>query len=307
MSIESFLQYMQYEKNYSSHTVAAYSRDLTQFVFFIKAHYEDTASDWEHVQTYMIRDWVVSLMEEKNNPKTVNRKLSAVKSLYNFLIKNGMAKTNPVKHVAGPKISKQLPVFVKEKEMNLLLDDVFEIKDFESSRDKLIIEFFYLTGIRRAELIELKPEDIDSYLMQLKVTGKRNKQRIIPFGQELLSHIKEYEKYKKEEVTSPDNYFFVRTNGEKMYPKLVYLIVQKCLTTVSSLHKRSPHVLRHTFATVMLNHQAGLNHVKEILGHSSLAATEIYTHVTFEELKKVYHEAHPREETASQKKEVLWK
>lgn len=294
MSIESFLQYMQYEKNYSSHTIAAYSRDLTQFVFFIEANYH--VSDWKAIESFMIRDWVVSLMDEKNNPKTVNRKLSAVKSLYNFLIKNGLAKTSPVKNIAGPKVTKQLPTFVKEKEMNQLLDDVFEVNDFESSRDRLIIEFFYLTGMRRAELIELKPEDIDSYSLQLKVTGKRNKQRIIPFGQELLSHIQEYERFKNEEVALPDNYFFVRSNGEKMYPKLVYLIVNKYLTTVSSLQKRSPHVLRHTFATVMLNNHAGLNDVKEILGHSSLAATQIYTHITFEELKKVYHEAHPREE-----------
>ncbi|MCD7971352.1 MAG: tyrosine-type recombinase/integrase [Candidatus Azobacteroides sp.] len=293
MSIESFLQYMQYEKNYSSHTVTAYEKDLAQFVFFLQNTYQ--ISDWNEVQSDIIRSWIVSLLKEKNTPRTVNRKLSAVKSFFNFLMKEGEVKTNPARSVSGPKVNKKLPVFVKEKEMDMLLDHVFVVKDFETCRDRLIVEFFYLTGIRRAELIDLKSVDVDLSASQIKVTGKRNKQRIIPFGDELKDHIREYLEFKEREVSVSDDFFFVRKSGEKMYPKQVYLIVKEYLTTVSSLEKRSPHVLRHTFATVMLNHQAGLNHVKEILGHSSLAATEIYTHITFEELKKVYHEAHPRE------------
>ena len=297
MSIESFLQYMQYEKNYSPHTVFSYTKDLTQFVSFIKDNYPDNDKlTWNAIQTDMIRDWFVFLLREKNTPRTVNRKLSAIKSLYNFLLKEGQVKTNPAKGITGPKVSKKLPSFIREKEMDTLLDNVFFVNDFETCRDKLIVEFFYFTGIRRAELIELKPTDVDLSANHIKVTGKRNKQRIVPFGNELREHILEYEKFKKENVCLSDNYFFVRKNGQKMYPKLVYLIVKKYLSVVSSLSKRSPHILRHTFATVMLNHQAGLNQVKEILGHSSLAATEIYTHITFEELKKVYHEAHPREE-----------
>lgn len=294
MFIESFLHYMQYEKNYSIHTVNAYSKDLTQFVFFVQANHN--VLTWKDVNSDMIRSWVVALMSEKNTSKTVNRKLSAVKSLFNFLMKNKQVATNPAKSVIGPKITKQLPVFIKEREMDILLDDVFLINDFESCRDKLIIEFFYLTGIRRAELIELRPIDIDLSGKLIKVTGKRNKQRFIPFGEELKQHILDYEKIKKQELPCSADYFFVKKNGEKMYPKLVYLIVKKYLTMVSSLQKKSPHILRHTFATVMLNNHAGLNDVKEILGHSSLAATEVYTHITFEELKKVYQEAHPREE-----------
>ncbi|MCL1942372.1 MAG: tyrosine-type recombinase/integrase [Candidatus Azobacteroides sp.] len=293
MYIEPFLQYLRYEKNYSSHTVSSYHKDLSQFDLFVQDKFY--VSDWKEVQADMIRSWIVSLMNDGDAPRTVNRKLSALKSFFKFLKKEGEVKTNPVKNIRGPKTNKPLPSFVKEKEMDMLLDDVFIVNDFESCRDHLIIELFYLTGMRRAELIELKTTDVDLSANQLKVTGKRNKQRYIPFGDELNRHICEYEKLKDQEVPGSDNYFFVRKNGKKMYPKLVYLLVNKYLTSVSSLSKRSPHVLRHTFATSMLNHGAGLNEVKELLGHESLAATEIYTHITFEELKKVYHSAHPRE------------
>ncbi len=298
MPIESFLQYVRYEKNYSSHTEVSYCKDLTQFDLFIQDKF--AVSDWADIHADMVRAWIVSLIEEKNTPRTINRKLSALKSFYKFLLKEGRVKNNPVKNVSGPKVNKPLPSFVKEKEMDMLLDNVFSGNDFETCRDKLIIELFYLTGIRRAELIELKNADVDLSANQIKVTGKRNKQRYIPFGNELRDHIYEYEKIKHQEVSLSDDYFFVRKNGEKMYPKLVYLLVNKYLTTVSSLSKRSPHILRHTFATTMLNNGAGLNEVKEILGHSSLAATEVYTHITFEELKKVYHEAHPRENKEEQ-------
>ena len=294
MSIESFLQYLRYERNYSAHTEFSYSKDLTQFDSFVREKFD--VSNWKDVHSDMIRAWMVALMREGNTSRTINRKLSALKSFYKFLIKEGNATANPAKNITGPKTNKPLPLFVKEKEMDMLLDNVFIVNDFESCRDRLIVELFYLTGIRRAELIELKMSDVDLSANQIKVTGKRNKQRYIPFGIEMNEHICEYEKRKREEVPISDNYFFVRKNGEKMYPKSVYLIVNKYLTTVSSLSKRSPHVLRHSFATVMLNHGAGLNEVKEILGHANLSATEIYTHITFEELKKVYHEAHPRED-----------
>ena len=294
MSIESFLQYLRYEKNYSAHTELSYCLDITQFDEFLQKTID--ISDWKDVHSDMIRAWVIALMKEGNTPRTINRKLSALKSFYKFLIKEGNATVNPAKNITGPKANKSLPLFVKEKEMDVLLDDVFIVNDFESCRDRLIVELFYLTGIRRAELIELKPADVDLSANQIKVTGKRNKQRYIPFGKEVSERIREYERRKQEEVPTSDNYFFVRKNGKKMYPKGVYLLVNKYLTTVSTLSKRSPHVLRHSFATTMLNHGAGLNDVKEILGHANLSATEIYTHITFEELKKVYHEAHPRED-----------
>jgi integrase/recombinase XerC len=285
---------MQYEKNYSSHTILSYTKDLTQFILFIESKYQLTA--WEAVQPHMIRAWIVALMKEKHVPKTISRKLSAIKSYYRFLTKKNLATKNPAKNINGPKLTKKLPAFVREKEMDLLLDNVLGSTDFATCRDRLIIEFFYLTGIRRAELIGLKTVDIDLWGNLIKVTGKRNKQRYIPFGDELKTHILLYEQFKKQKELGETEYFFVRENGEMMYPKQVYLIVNKNLTAVSSLSKRSPHVLRHTFATAMLNNHAGLMEVKELLGHSSLAATEVYTHITFEELKKVYHEAHPREE-----------
>ena len=294
MFIESFLQYLRYEKNYSPHTEFSYCKDLTQFDVFIQTTFG--LSDWKDVHSDMIRAWVVALMKEGNTPRTINRKLSALKSFFKYLIKEGNATVNPAKNITGPKVNKSLPLFVKEKEMDLLLDDVFIVNDFESCRDRLIVELFYLTGIRRAELIELRTPDVDLSAKQLKVTGKRNKQRYIPFGEEMNERIHEYERLKKEEIPVSDDYFFVLKNGKKMYPKSVYLLVNKYLTTVSTLSKRSPHVLRHSFATSMLNHGAGLNEVKEILGHANLSATEIYTHITFEELKKVYHEAHPRED-----------
>jgi integrase/recombinase XerC len=293
MFAESFLQYIRYEKNYSSHTEISYCKDLTQFDLFVREKFN--ISNWTDVHPDMVREWSVFLMEDKNTPRTINRKLSALKSYFKFLLKEGLTKTNPVKNISGPKVNKPLPSFVKDKEMDVLLDDVFVVNDFESCRDRLIVEFFYLTGIRRAELIDLKTVDVDLSGNLIKVTGKRNKQRYVPFGNELKEHIREYENIKRREILMSDDYLFVRKSGQKMYPKLVYLLVNRYLTTVSSLSKRSPHILRHTFATTMLNHGAGLNEVKEILGHASLAATEIYTHITFEELKKVYHDAHPRE------------
>ena len=240
-----------------------------------------------------IRSWIVSLMDEKISPVSVNRKLSSLKSFFKFLMKQGSISVNPLRLITGPKTKKPLPYFVRDKEMELLLDgDGFD-EDFEGVRDRLILEMLYDTGIRRSELIGIQDSDVDFGAMQIRVTGKRNKQRLIPFAEELKNLIQAYTEVRNREVGSESGWFFVRKNGEQLSAGIVYTIVKKKLSEIPTLAKRSPHVLRHSFATSMLNNGAELNAVKELLGHSSLASTSVYTHTTFEELKKVYH-AHPR-------------
>jgi integrase/recombinase XerC len=238
---------------------------------------------------------MINLLENDITARTVNRKLSCLKSYWHFLVRKGLTIKNPVKRISSPKTKKGLPVFLKVEEM----DEIFHLegkKDcpFENFRDRLIIEMFYQTGIRLSELIGLKDEHIDTGSCILKVTGKRDKQRLIPFGQDLRRLILEYLDLRKEYVTGTPERFLVRKSGELLYPQMVYRIVHQKLTNVATLTKNSPHVLRHTFATTLLNSGAELNAVKELLGHSSLSATEVYTHTTFEELKKVYKQAHPR-------------
>jgi integrase/recombinase XerC len=292
MLFESFLQYLQYEKNYSLHTVDAYKNDLLQFKEFVcgKETFNPLAID-----TTVVRRWIVSLMEEAYSPLSVNRKLSSLKSFFQYLCKHRQAETNPAKKVVGPKVNKSLPYFVKDKEMENLLVELETENTFEGERDKAILDVFYSTGIRCAELTGLKEEDIDFGAQLIKVTGKRNKQRLIPFATQLRKTLQTYLAIKNEEVQPIEkSAFFVRKDGRPLSKNIVYNIVKKRLLEVPNLSKRSPHVLRHTFATSMLNNGADLNAVKELLGHASLSSTEVYTHTTFEELKKAYHQAHPR-------------
>ncbi|MBS1319202.1 MAG: tyrosine recombinase XerC [Parabacteroides sp.] len=292
MLIDSFLDYLRYERNYSNYTIEAYSKDLRQFEEYVKLNKESVFVPGD-VDADLVRSWIVSLMDEKISPVSVNRKLSSLKSFFKLLMKQGSISVNPLRLITGPKTKKPLPYFVRDKEMELLLDgDGFD-EDFEGVRDRLILEMLYDTGIRRSELIGIQDSDVDFGAMQIRVTGKRNKQRLIPFAEGLKNLIQAYTEVRNREVGSESGWFFVRKNGEQLSAGIVYTIVKKKLSEIPTLAKRSPHVLRHSFATSMLNNGAELNAVKELLGHSSLASTSVYTHTTFEELKKVYH-AHPR-------------
>jgi integrase/recombinase XerC len=292
MLIESFLQYLQYEKNYSSHTVEAYKNDLQCFKQFVCG---DEIFNPREIDTVIVRRWIVSLMEEGYSPLSVNRKLSSLKSFFKYLCKYKEIETSPVKKVVGPKVNKPLPYFVKDAEMERLLL-VLETEDsFEGKRDRAILDLFYSTGIRCAELVGLKDEDIDFGAQLIKVTGKRNKQRLVPFSKLLNEVLQIYLSERGEEIQAGGKkMFFVRKDGRPLSNSIVYQIVKKRLSEAPHLSKKSPHVLRHTFATSMLNNGADLNAVKELLGHASLSSTEVYTHTTFEELKKAYHQAHPR-------------
>ena len=293
MLIEAFLDYLRFERNYSDKTVVVYGKDLEQFEDYFRKLDENLDFTW--VDASVVRSWVMSLMdEEKIKPVSVNRKLSSLRSFYRFLLKKGKVKVNPLSTVVGPKKEKPLPSFLREGEMERLLDEIPWNGDFKDCRDRLILEMFYVTGMRLSELIGLDDVDVDFSARRLKVTGKRNKQRLIPFAEELAADMLEYVKIRNEAVPERCGSFFVLESGGRMYSGKVYKIVKRNLSKVVTLKKRSPHVLRHTFATAMLNNQAELEAVKELLGHASLAATEIYTHTTFEELKKVYQQAHPR-------------
>ena len=292
-SVDSFLNYLRFERNYSAETVKAYESDLLQFAEFCR---DETGAEMlpGDVASELVRDWVISLMEKAKAATSVNRKLSALRSFYRFLLRRGEVDKDPLSCVVGPKKSKPLPAFVKEEEMNRLLDDVDFGDGFEGCRDRLILEMFYVTGMRLAELIGLNDGDVDFASSVIKVTGKRNKQRLVPFDRELRESMEVYIKVRQEGVPAASDAFFVRKTGERLSRSIVETIVKRNLSKVVTIKRRSPHVLRHTFATTMLNHHAELGVIKELLGHESLATTEIYTHTTFEELKQVYNQAHPR-------------
>lgn len=292
MMTDSFLDYLRFEKNYSERTIVSYGIDLAQFEEYFKG--TDEEIDFTTVDADLVRSWVMNLMEAGYTSTSVNRKLSSLRSFYRFLLRKGVVKVDPMLKIIGPKNKKPLPVFLKESEMNRLLDDIPFTDDFIGCRDKMILEMFYATGMRLSELIGLNDADVDFSASLIKVTGKRNKQRLIPFGEELRQTMLVYLKVRDEVLPERSEAFFVLKNGKRMYAGKVYQLVKRNLSKVVSLKKRSPHVLRHTFATSMLNNEAELGAVKELLGHSSLTTTEVYTHTTFEELKKVYEQAHPR-------------
>ena len=290
--IEKYIRYLRYEKNYSLHTEISYSEDLSQFIEFLAEHFSDT--DIKHVDRDIIRMWIVSMMEREISARSVNRKLSAVKSFYRYLQRIGEVTVNPASKVNGPKVGRPIPAFANSADMAKVLDEENYGDSFESLRDHIIIELFYVTGIRRAELIGLKDVDVDFSSETIQVTGKRNKQRLIPFSNGMKQSLEQYIAVRNKEVGNQSGYLFVKSNGEPLYPMLVHRIVTSSLQQIETLAKVSPHVLRHSFATGMLNNGADINAVKELLGHASLAATEIYTHTSFEELKRIYNKAHPR-------------
>ena len=290
--VKSFLNYLEYERAYSQITIARYRDSLRDFERYFKEL--DGELLWTTVDQDVIRDWLACLMDKGEKPTTINAKLSAVRSFFRFALSRKLVSTDPAHKVTGPKKNKCLPQFVRESEMDALFDQMEWTSDFRGTRDKAILMTFYETGIRQAELLALDDCDVDFSTKQLKVTGKRNKQRIVPFGDELFHTLLLYKEKKEEVFGTEQKAFFLTEKGERVYKGLVYRIVKDSLSLVCSLKKKSPHVLRHTFATAMLNHEAGLESVQKLLGHTSLKTTEIYTHTTFEQLKKVYNNAHPR-------------
>jgi integrase/recombinase XerC len=292
MSVARFLQYIKFEKRFSPHTVLAYENDLDQFFSYQQTTFE--VSDVPEINHTMIRSWIVSMMEAKMSSRSVNRKITTLKTFYKFLLRSGTVTINPMLKIQSPKTSKRLPVFVDQSKMDLLFEQVNFGEGYEAGRDKLMLELFYATGMRLTELVNLKETDIDLANCQIKVLGKRNKERIIPFTNTFRNVIAEYLEKKKDYFSLPINHLFVTVKGKPIYNKLVYRIVTRRLGEVTTLDKKSPHVLRHTFATHMLNHGADINSIKEILGHANLSATQVYTHNTIDKLKKVHKQAHPR-------------
>lgn len=288
--IDAFLEYLRYERNYSEETEKSYRVDLLQFEEFAKS----CELQLIEVNPNTVREWVVQMMDKGISASSINRKLSALRTFYKYLLKKGSITADPMRKISGPKKKKPLPVFVKEKDMDRLLDEVEFSEGFEGCRDKLIIQLFYETGMRLAELVGLNDADVDFGTKVIKVTGKRNKQRIIPFGEELANAMQNYLALRCQTIPTLSGAFITKVNGDRISRYNVRNIVRENLSKVTTIKKRSPHVLRHTFATSMLNHQAELGAIKELLGHESLATTEVYTHTTFEELKKAYNQAHPR-------------
>jgi len=292
MMIDQFLDYLRYERNASPQTVQTYEESLRAFDSYLT--FRDNGLSIDSVDTDLIRDWMESLMDKGNSASTINKNLSALRSFYRFALKRGLVKKDPAHAVTGPKKSKPLPQFLREGEMDRLLDGLEWDSSFNNVRARTILILFYETGLRRSELVGLDDKDIDYDAAQLKVTGKRNKQRIVPFGAELAEQLKSYQAVRREKFGETCGAMFLSDKGERISGEQVYLIVRKYLSMVTSLKKRSPHVLRHTFATAMLNNGAGLESIKNLLGHASVSTTEIYTHTTFEQLKRIYKEAHPR-------------
>lgn len=295
MDYTDFIDYLRYEKRVSPHTVTAYERDLSQFFSFLQEKLE--INQLPDVHTEDIRAWIISLLEDESlQAKSVNRKISAVRAFYRYKLKIKELTTNPTLSVHAPKIPKKLPQYVDAKDMEHLFSDIPFEDTFEGLRDRTVLEFFYATGMRLSELLNIKTQDIHLQDNTVKVLGKRNKERLIPFGNRLSELLTIYLGYleKKFVEGTKNNYIFVTANGEQLYPKAVYRIVRKYLDMVTTIDKRSPHVIRHTFATHMLNNGADLNAIKTILGHSSLASTQVYTHSSIEQLKSIYNQAHPR-------------
>jgi integrase/recombinase XerC len=291
--IDSYLHFLRFEKRSSTHTILAYETDLLQFSAFLVAECE--LADPEEATFISIRSWIVKMMEEGIGPRSINRKITTLRSFFKYLQRQGVVKANPLIRIQGPKAPSRLPVFVEKDKMDRLLTGIDFGEDYEGKLKKLMVEMFYNTGMRRAELIGLKTNDIDFYGASLKVLGKRNKERIIPLGKRLLEQLKEFLALRKKAATGKSEaLLFVHENGKKLTESFVYTSINFYLGLVTTLEKKSPHILRHTFATHMLNNGADLNAIKEILGHANLSATQIYTHNTIEKLKNIHKQAHPK-------------
>jgi len=289
--VESFIKYVQLEKRFSPHTITAYSKDLQQFSKFLVDTFE--ILEIEKAEHAQLRSWVVHLMDSGVTSRTVNRKIVSLKSFYKFLQRRECIEINPASRLKSLRVSKDLPNFVKEGEMDNLLDHLAFEEGFSGQRDKLLLEMLYATGMRLSELIGLTNKSINYYEKTVKVLGKRNKERIMPLHQEVIDQVEKY-KILKSEISSKSEKLLITNAGNDLYPQFVYNTVKRYLTHVTTLTKRSPHVLRHTFATHLLNKGADLNAVKDLLGHASLASTQVYTHNSIEKLKAVFDQAHPK-------------
>ncbi len=291
--IEDFINYISFEKRYAQNTCTAYQQDLLEFQYFIEKNFETNQP--QKVEPEFIRTWIHSFITHKITAVTIHRKISSVKSYYKYLLRNNMVTKNPLLTIQLPKKPKRLPVFVDEKKMDLLKTKTknASLSSYQLLLQNVIMELFYQTGIRRTELVNLLEKNIDFYTKEIKVMGKRSKERVIPFGEDLkkllIGYISE-----KEKNSLPNEYLFYQENGKMVYDKWIYLLVKEELSSITTLKKKSPHVLRHSFATHLLNNGADITSVKNLLGHSSLAATQVYTHNTIEKLKKTYKQAHPR-------------
>ena len=293
MTVEAFLDYLRYERNYSERTIGEYGDDLRFFEDYCRRL--EGSPRWEDVDADMVRGWMEEMMDRGQKATSVRRRLSALRSFYKFGLRRGLVERDPAHGVTGPKKEKPLPQFVREKDMQRLLDDMaWDDSCYKDVRARTILLLFYETGIRVSELVGLNDEMVDEAGMQLKVTGKRDKQRLVPFGEELLTAVRKYKALRDKCVERVEDGLLLTEKGRRMSVKQVQKEVRERLALVTTMKKKSPHVLRHSFATAMLNNGAGLESVRQLLGHESLATTEIYTHTTFEQPKKVYEEAHPR-------------
>jgi integrase/recombinase XerC len=285
---DEFLKYIVAEKRFSEHTIKSYSTDLNQFFTFLRNEF-DISNNLNEVSHQLVRSWVATLIESQMSSRSVNRKISTLKTYFKFMIREGYVSKNPMLKVVAPKSKKRLPVFIEKDQILSLLNDVQFEEGFVGERNKLILEFFYVTGMRLSELINIQIKDIDFDNNLVKVLGKRNKERLIPLSSSVISDLRKF--ILKNEKSK---FLFTNLDGDKLYEKAVYRIVNKSISKISSVNKKSPHVLRHTFATHMLNNGADINAIKELLGHANLSATQVYTHNTIEKLKTVYKQAHPR-------------
>ncbi|MDR0714154.1 MAG: tyrosine-type recombinase/integrase [Bacteroidales bacterium] len=288
-NVDSYIRYLEYEKRYSPHTIAAYRRDLLQFSGFLQKDNRSIGkADFRHV-----RGWIAALVAEGVTPRSINRKIATLRSFYGYLLKENLSEVNPMEKVGLLKTDRPLPVFITAEKMDNMPEQFSETDDFSAIRDRTVIELLYLTGMRLSELIHLKENDVDMVGMTVKVLGKRNKQRIIPLLPEFGLFLKKYLLLKKAAFPVAE-WLFVLDSGKPLYPRWVQRLTEKWLGAVTTQKKRSPHVLRHSFATHILDNGADLNAIKEMLGHSNLAATQVYTHNSLKRIKKIYQQAHPR-------------
>lgn len=293
MLTEDFLDYFRTERNKSELTISSYKKDLEEFETFFESLGEGIT--WTNADESIVREWVVYLMDDQHmTASSVNRKLSALRSFFHYLLRMHHILSNPMTRITGPKKQKHLPVFIRENEMNTMLEEMNKDDSYEGILSLTVVLMLYLTGMRRAEILSLTDRDVDFSNKQIKVTGKRNKQRLIPFGQELENQIKRYLYAREQQFGVGFENFLINKKGEPLTKAQIARIVKQELLTVTTQQKKSPHVLRHTFATAMLNSGADLTSIQKLLGHASLATTQIYTHVSFEELKNAYQNAHPR-------------
>lgn len=292
--IGPFIDYLRFEKRYSAHTVRAYQDDLLQFSDFLHVSYGETKL--AAISAAMTRTWLASLKEAKISSRSIHRKLSSLKSFFKFQVRSGALEKSPLVQIHPPKASKRLPAFIPENDVATLLQSISFTEDVRGFNQKTLFILFYATGMRLSELINVKQHQIDLSKRVVKVLGKGNKERLIPFAPAVANYVQDYIDWKKKTFEKQDEFLLVTPKGKKMYPKYAYLLIKDLLKELNTLEKKSPHVLRHTFATHLTNNGASLNAVKDLLGHASLASTQVYTHNTIEKLKAVYKKAHPREQ-----------